>query len=276
MDNKEDFFKNYRGRYSRYWIERWGLIPELPTSFDNANSIYELLAWLQRAFKNLLDDFQQLEAEFEDFKNATIDLLEYLIPELIRRYHNSEEFRRLFITMLKDILSGEERTWFKDFLKELFEIDMKEWFKDYLKSILNDHELKEFFKTYLKELLNDPSMKEWFKDYLKTILNDPELKEFFKEYFKELLNDPTFLDEIKNILGVKALETKVNLLESALTKIIANLEESGAWAGGLSGDFNNGRDIATGNINIFGGTADGNSFIRTNNGQTENDLAGGL
>ena len=276
MYNKEDFFKNYRGRYSSYWIERWGLIPELPTSFDNANSIYELLAWLQRAFKNLLDDFQQLESEFEDFKNAIIDLLEYLIPELIRRYHNSAEFRKLFITMLKDILSGEERTWFKDFLKELLENDMREWFKDYLKSILSDSELKEFFKEYLKELLNDPSMKEWFKYYLKELLNDPELKEFFKEYFKDLLNDPAFLDYLRNKLGIKALETKVNLLESALKKIIANLEESGAWTGGLSGDFNSGRDIATGNINIFGGTTDGNSFIRTNNGQTENDLAGGL
>ena len=276
MDNTEDFFKNYRGRYSSYWIERWGLIPELPTSFDNANSMYELIAWLQRAFKNLLDDFQQLESEFEDFKNAIIDLLEYLIPELIRRYHNSAEFRKLFITMLKDILSGEERTWFKDFLKELLENDMREWFKDYLKSILSDPELKEFFKEYLKELLNDPSMKEWFKDYLKELLNDPELKEFFKEYFKDLLNDPAFLDYLRNKLGIKALETKVNLLESALKKIIANLEESGAWSGGLSGDFNSGRDIATGNINIFGGTADGNSFIRTNNGQTENDLAGGL
>ena len=242
MDNTEDFFKNYRGRYSQYWIERWGLIPELPTSFDNANSIYELLAWLQRAFKNLLDDFQQLEAEFEDFKNAIIDLLEYLIPELIRRYHKSEEFRRLFIEMLKDILTGEERTWFKDFLKELFEIDMKEW----------------------------------FKDYLKTILNDTELKEFFKKYFKDLLTDPIFLDEIKNILGIKALETKVNRIEIALNKIIANLESSGAWRGGFTGGFNSGRNIATGNINIFGGTTDGNSFIRTNNGKTENDLAGGL
>ena len=242
MDNTEDFFKNYRGRYSQYWVERWGLIPELPTSFDNANSIYELLAWLQRAFKNLLDDFQQLESEFEDFKNAIIDLLEYLIPELIRRFHKSEEFRRLFIEMLKDILSGEERTWFKDFLKELLENDMREW----------------------------------FKDYLKTILNDPELKEFFKEYFKDLLTDLTFLDELRNILGIKALETKVNRIESALTKIIANLENSGAWTGGLTGGFNNGRNIATGNINIFGGTTDGNSFIRTNSGQTENDLAGGL
>ena len=276
MDNTEDFFKNYRGRFSSYWIERWGLIPELPTSFDNANSMYELIAWLQRAFKNLLDDFQQLESEFEDFKSAIIDLLEYLIPELIRRYHNSAEFRKLFITMLKDILSGEERTWFKDFLKELIENDMREWFKDYLKSILSDPELKEFFKEYLKELLNDPNMKEWFKEYFKDLLNDPSMKEWFKEYFKGLLNDPAFLDYLRSKLGIKAIETKVNLLESTLNKIIANLEKSGAWTGGLSGNFNSGRDIATGNINIFGGATDGNSFIRTNNGKTENDLAGGL
>lgn len=259
MDNKEYFLKNYRGRYSSYWVERWGLIPELPTSFDNANSIYELLAWLQRAFKNLLDDFQQLESEFEDFKNAIIDLLEYLIPELIRRYHKSEEFRRLFIEMLKDILEGEERDWFKDFIKELLENDMKEWFKDYLKTILQDPEMREFFKDYLKELLNDP-----------------EMLEFFKNYIKGLLDDPALLDSLKDKLGIKAIETKVNLLESALNKIIANLENSGAWTGGLTGGFNSGRNIATGNINIFGGTTDGNSFIRTNNGKTENDLAGGL
>ena len=144
MDNIEDFFKNYRGKYSQYWIERWGLIPELPTSFDNANSIYELTAWLQRAFKNLLDDFQQLESEFEDFKNALIDLLEHLIPELIRRYSDSEEFRTLFIILLKDILAGEERTWVKDLLKELIEVDMREWIEVYLKTLYG-LELQAFF-----------------------------------------------------------------------------------------------------------------------------------
>ena len=144
MDNTEDFFKNYRGKYSQYWIERWGLIPELPTSFDNANSVYELLAWLHRAFKNLLDDFQQLESEIEDFRNALIDLLEYLIPELIRRYSNSAEFRSLFIILLEDILAGEERTWLKDLLKELIEIDMREWIEDYLK-VLYGLQLQEFF-----------------------------------------------------------------------------------------------------------------------------------
>ena len=135
MDNTEDFFKNYRGRYSQYWVERWGLIPELPTSFDNANSMYEFMAWLQRAFKNLLDDFQQLESESEDFKNALIDLLEYLIPELIRRYSDSAEFRALFIVLLQDILAGEERNWVKDLLKELIEVDMREWVEVYLKDL---------------------------------------------------------------------------------------------------------------------------------------------
>ena len=57
---KDEFFRAYRGRYSSYWVERWGLIPSIPTSFDNANSVYELLAWLQRAFKQLLDDFVAL------------------------------------------------------------------------------------------------------------------------------------------------------------------------------------------------------------------------
>ena len=135
MNNTDDILKNYRGKYSQYWIERWGLIPELPTSFDNANSVYELIAWLQRAFKNLLDDFQQLESEFEDFKNALVDLLKYLIPELIRRYHDSEEFRAIFISLLEDILAGEERTWVKDLLKELIEVDMREWIEVYLKDL---------------------------------------------------------------------------------------------------------------------------------------------
>lgn len=62
----------------------------------------------------------------------------------------------------------------------------------------------------------------------------------------------------------------------ALKRIITNLEASGAWSGGITGNFRPNRNIATGNINIFGGTADGNSFIRTNSGQTENDLAGGV
>ena len=167
MDNKEDILKNYRGKYSQFWIERWGLIPELPTSFDNANSIYELLAWLQRAFKNLLDDFQQLESEFEDFKNAIIDLLEYLIPELIRRYSNSAEFRALFIILLEDILAGEERNWVKDLLKELIEVDMRYWIEDYLKTLYG-LELKELEKQLTQKPYQYNSLSEMKSDNLLT------------------------------------------------------------------------------------------------------------
>jgi len=65
-------------------------------------------------------------------------------------------------------------------------------------------------------------------------------------------------------------------LTNALTKIINNLSDSGAWSGGLEGNFNNGRNIATGNINLFSSVTDGEYFIRTNNSQSENDLAGGV
>ena len=65
-------------------------------------------------------------------------------------------------------------------------------------------------------------------------------------------------------------------LKGALMKIINNLTASGAWQGGLEGDFVPKRNIATGNINLFSNTVDSDFFIRTNNGKTENDLAGGI
>lgn len=71
-----------------------------------------------------------------------------------------------------------------------------------------------------------------------------------------------------------------NKLKGALTNLLQNLKDSGAWnqTGStiFEGSLKSGRNIATGNINLFGGTPDGNSFIRTNSGSTENDLAGGV
>lgn len=90
----------YAERYSQYWTRRFGLIPALPTSFDNGNSIYELVAWLQRAFKMLADDFANLELEFEEFKNAIIELLEVLIPQLIREFIWSKEFHDMIFQLI--------------------------------------------------------------------------------------------------------------------------------------------------------------------------------
>lgn len=245
---KDEFFRAYRGRYSSYWVERWGLIPSIPTSFDNANSIYELLAWLQRAFKQLLDDFVALESEFEDFKNALTELLENLVPLLIKRYMESAEADRWFTgkadkyyeRVIKPYIDEQIRN-----LKEKIERDLQA-----LETRINE-KLEAEKQERIREINN---LKEKLEQEKQARLQD-------KEDFKRQLQEQA---------------TKNNELKETVFKLISNLEKSGAWAGGLKGDFKEGRNIATGNINIFGGTPDGNSFIRTNNGSTENDLSGGI
>lgn len=245
---RDEFFRAYRGRYSSYWVERWGLIPSIPTSFDNANSIYELLAWLQRAFKQLLDDFVALESEFEDFKNALTELLENLVPLLIKRYMESAEADRWFTgkadkyyeRVIKPYIDEQIRN-----LKEKVERDLQA-----LETRINE-KLETEKQERIREINN-------LKEKLE---QEKEARQRDKEDLQRQLQDQA---------------NKNNDLKDTLTKLISNLEKSGAWAGGLKGNFKEGRNIATGNINIFGGTPDGNSFIRTNNGSTENDLSGGI
>lgn len=244
----DEFFRNYRGRYSSYWVERWGLIPSIPTSFDNANSIYELLAWLQRAFKQLLDDFVALESEFEDFKNALTELLENLVPLLIKRYMESAEADR----------------WFTGKADKYYERVIKPYIDEQIRN------LKEKIERDLRELENriNEKLETEKQDRIREINN---LKEKLEQEKEARQRDK---EDLQRQLQDQA--TKNNDLKDTLTKLISNLEKSGAWAGGLKGNFKEGRNIATGNINIFGGLPDGNSFIRTNNGSTENDLSGGI
>lgn len=245
---RDEFFRAYRGRYSSYWVERWGLIPSIPTSFDNANSIYELLAWLQRAFKQLLDDFVALESEFEDFKNALTELLENLVPLLIKRYMESAEADRWFTgkadkyyeRVIKPYIDEQIRN-----LKEKIERDLQA-----LETRINE-KIEAEKQERIREINN-------LKEKLE---QEKEARQRDKEDLQRQIQDQA---------------TKNNDLKDTLTKLISNLEKSGAWAGGLKGNFKEGRNLATGNINIFGGTPDGNSFIRTNNGSTENDLSGGI
>lgn len=76
------------------------------------------------------------------------------------------------------------------------------------------------------------------------------------------------------------LKNEYNQLKGTFEKLLQDLKDSGAWkqTGGtiFEGNLYPDRHIATGNINLFGGTVDGSAFIRTNNGKTENDLAGGI
>lgn len=76
-----------------------------------------------------------------------------------------------------------------------------------------------------------------------------------------------------------ARKSDYDKLKGAFDKLLTDLKNSGAWKQTgptlYDGELYSDRHIATGNINIFGGTPDGNSFIRTSNNKTENDLAGG-
>lgn len=87
------------------------------------------------------------------------------------------------------------------------------------------------------------------------------------------------IEELQN--GMSDKNANINKMLSAVEKILQNLKNSGAWTVPESGSIWDGsmtadRNIATGNINVFGGTPDGSTFIRTNNTSTENDLAGGI
>jgi len=244
----DDFFRNYRGRYSSYWVERWGLIPSIPTSFDNANSIYELLAWLQRAFKQLLDDFVALESEFEDYKNALTELLEYLVPLLIRRYMESKEA--------------------DDWFNKKADIYYNKIIKPYI-----DNEINKVNQRIDREVAGLNERITQLDNKLVSEINklDNKINEKVRELNERITNENNKLKQ-----EIQTLKEQGSKSEQALQKIITNLEQSGAWSGGLTGGFIQGRNLATGNINIFGGTPDGTSFIRTNNGQSENDLAGGI
>ena len=195
---REEFFRHYRGRYSSYWIERWGLIPELPTSFDNANSIYELIAWLQRAFKQLLDDFVALEAETEDFKNAIVELLENLIPLLIRRYMSSKE--------ADDWFNGKADVYYKTIIKPYIDQQIRE--------------LREYVNTNLTGIRNSITA-------LQTSISE------LRDEITEKLNDintkiSTLQNQVSKInTEITNLNTKISTLQNQVSKInteITNLK----------------------------------------------------
>ena len=207
-----------------------------------------MIAWLQRAFKQLLDDFVALESEFEDFKNAITELLENLVPLLIKRYMDSEEADRWF--------TGKADKYYQRVIKPYIDEQIRN-----LKEKL-ERDLQELETRFNQKLETEK------QDRIREINN---LKEKLGQEKQARERDK---EELKRQLQEQA--SKNNELKETVFKLISNLENSGAWSGGLKGGFKEGRNIATGNINIFGGTPDGASFIRTNSGQSENDLAGGI
>lgn len=78
---------------------------------------------------------------------------------------------------------------------------------------------------------------------------------------------------------ITELKTTLDKHDAVLRKLLESLKNNGSWNSNgdiLDGNFNPDHGLASGNINLFGGSQDGNSFIRTNGGHTENDLTGGI
>lgn len=129
---------------------------------------------------------------------------------------------------------------------------------------------------YLKDILR---LLENMLDRMDHFLTKEEAEKLYQRKLKAgngiTIDGDTISAESVDVSGF-ARQSDLEQTNQALMKIIANLKASGAWQGDLNGSFVNNRNIATGNINIFGGGTDSSSFIRTNNGQTENDLAGGV
>src|SRR5574344_2461292 len=78
-----------------------------------------------------------------------------------------------------------------------------------------------------------------------------------------------------NNAEISKLKQEISQLQRALQKIVTNLYEGGNATSNDINNFNIKNHIAAGNINLYGGIAEGNSLIRTHNGQAENDVTVG-
>jgi len=102
----------------------------------------------------------------------------------------------------------------------------------------------------------------------------------FNQSWEEL--KPELTQYVNNTINqyIDNQDSKIGKMYDDLSILLTNLKNSGAWTQTgdtiFDGHMTDDRNIATGNINIFGGSVDGGSYIRTNNGSSENDLAGGV
>ena len=102
----------------------------------------------------------------------------------------------------------------------------------------------------------------------------------FNEKWEEL--KPELTQYVNNTINnyIDNQDSRIGKMYDDLSLLLTNLKNSGAWTQTgdtiFDGHLTEGRNIATGNINIFGGSVDGDSYIRTNSESTENDLAGGV
>lgn len=151
------------------------------------------------------------------------------------------------------------------------------WFHEWAEALTDDY--NEFKKMVYEALLmiqkHLEAIDKVLKDHEQRITNlENEVKEIKQEITQVKKDIQNLGDQITNI------QHQLGNSNDALGKILQGLKNAGVWnqTGGtiFEGQFNPGMAVAGGNINIFGGAQDGGSFIRTNGGQTENDITAGI
>ena len=101
-----------------------------------------------------------------------------------------------------------------------------------------------------------------------------ELQTDVTNKYKDLNDKYTSLKSSHDTLqtNFNELKTSYNKTKQFVDVIVANLKSTGA----MNANGTMAHAIAYGNINIFGGTADGDSFIRTDTTSHENDITAGI
>lgn len=151
-------------------------------------------------------------------------------------------------------------------------IDKK--FEDIINEIYQyiDQKVKELYE-YINQKIQE------LYDYIDQKIE--ELNTKIENLQKQIDEINTKIENLEN--RISDIENTINNLNkgnAALGLILQHFKDIGVWnqTGNtiFDGSWNGSKRPAGGNINLFGGSADGSSWIRTNSGKSENDLAGGV
>lgn len=158
------------------------------------------------------------------------------------------------------------------------------WFHEWAEALTDDYNA--FKKMVYEALLMiqkhleaiDKVLKN-HEDRITTLENEVKsIKQEIKNLHDEITNIKQDITNLRN--DVNNIQNQLGKNNGALEKILQSLKNIGVWnqTGGtiFEGEFAPGKSVAGGNINIFGGAQDGGSWIRTNPGQTENDITAGI
>lgn len=114
--------------------------------------------------------------------------------------------------------------------------------------------------THLKDKLN--------KEIQDRIDADNNLRDELTEYID---NNITNLTNQMNQAN-QELQNQITALSNSVQKIVSSLYAGGNATSDNLNTYEITNNIACGNINVYGGKADGTSLIKTHNGQAENDV----